>query len=157
MNIDPIGAILAVSAGLLFLAIYFYFFNRWLRARRAPPLPPINFDQLDGPAFEKFVADLMTRRGYRVEHTGKAGDLGVDLIAEKAPYRFAVQVKRQANPVSRRAVSDAVAGKAHYDCNAAMVVTNNIFTQGALDLAKSNGCKLVDRRVLEKWLMETRD
>lgn len=157
MNIDPIGVILAASAGLLFLAGYFYFFNRWLGARRVPPLPRVNFDQLDGPAFEKFVAEILARRGYRVQHTGKSGDLGVDLIAEKKPYRFAVQVKRQANPVSRHAVSDAVAGKAHYNCNAAMVVTNNIFTQGALDLAKSNGCKLVDRKVLENWMLELGD
>jgi restriction system protein len=157
VNIDPIGVILAVSAGLLFLAGYFYFFNRWLRGRRVQALPRVNFDQMDGAAFEKFVADVLTRRGYRVERTGKSGDLGVDLIAVKKPYRFAVQVKRQSNPVSRHAVSDAVAGKAHYNCNAAMVVTNNTFTQGANELAKSNGCKLVDRQVLENWVMEIRD
>ena len=154
MYIDPLGVILGVSAGLLFLVVYFYFFNRWLAARRVKTFQRVDFDKLDGTAFEKFVADLLTRRGYRVRHTGKSGDLGVDLIAEKAPYRFAVQVKRQTNPVSRHAVSDAVAGKAHYNCNAAMVVTNNLFSQGAHDLAKSNGCKLVDRNVLADWLLE---
>lgn len=120
-------------------------------------MPHVNFDQLGGAEFEKFVSDLLTRRGYRVQHTGKAGDLGVDLIAEKKPYRYAVQVKRQSTPVSRHAVSDAVAGKAHYNCNAAMVVTNNLFTQGALELAKSNGCKLVDRIVLTEWATQARE
>jgi len=152
VNIDPLGVILAVSAGLLFLAFYFLLLNRWLRARQLAPLPQINFDQLDGPAFEKFVAEVLTRRGYRVQHTGKAGDLGVDLIAAKGASRFAVQVKRQAQPVSRHAVSDAVAGKAYYHCNAAMVVTNNIFSQGAYELARSNGCQLVDRKLLLEWL-----
>lgn len=155
MNVDAIGVILAVSAGLLFLAAYLYFFNRWLRARRVQAMPRVNFDQMDGAAFENFVSDVLTQRGYRVRHTGKAGDLGVDLVAEKTPYRYAVQVKRQSTPVSRHAVSDAVAGKAHYNCNAAMVVTNNLFTQGALELAKSNGCKLVDRQVLAAWLSES--
>lgn len=152
MSNDVIRILIALGVGLLFLGIYLYVFNRWLQTRRAKKSSQVNFDHLDGAEFEKFVADLMTRRGYRVEHTGRAGDLGVDLIAEKPPYRFAVQVKRQAHPVSRHAVSDAVAGKAKYNCNAAMVVTNNIFTHGARDLAKANGCKLVDRNILAEWL-----
>jgi len=151
---DPISVILAVSAGLIFLAGYFYFFNHWLAARRQSPLARVHFERMDGAAFEEFVAALLTQRGYQVRRVGKAGDLGVDLIAEKGKWRFAVQVKRQANPVSRHAVSDAVAGKAHYHCNAAMVVTNNLFTRGARDLAKSNGCELVDKNVLADWLME---
>jgi HJR/Mrr/RecB family endonuclease len=152
--LDPISVILGVAAGLLFLGIYFYFLMRWQNARRADTIRRVDLDGLDGPAFEKYVAALLRRRGYRVRHTGKSGDLGVDLIAEKAPYRYAVQVKRQAQPVSRHAVSDAVAGKAHYNCNAAMVVTNNIFSQGAHELARSNGCKLVDRNVLADWVLE---
>lgn len=112
-------------------------------------------DSLDGTAFEAYVEKLLTRRGYRVRRTGKSGDLGVDLIADKPPLRFAVQVKRQSQPVSRRAVSDAVAGKAQYKCNAAMVVTNNLFSTGAQELAHSNGCKLVDRNVLADWMLET--
>jgi restriction system protein len=156
MFINPISVILGVGAGLLFLGIYFYFFDRWQKARRAQTLLRYDFDRLDGTAFEKFVAELLTRRGYRVRHTGKSGDLGVDLIAEKGNHRFAVQVKRQSQPVSRHAISDAVAGKAHYGCNAAMVVTNNIFSQGAHELARSNGCKLVDRNVLADWLLEIR-
>lgn len=129
-------------------------FARWHKARRAEALRRVDLDRLDGTAFEEYVAALLTRRGYRVQHTGKSGDLGVDLIAEKKPNRFAVQVKRQSQPVSRHAVSDVVAGKAHYRCNAAMVVTNNIFSPGAHDLARSNNVKLVDRNVLADWMME---
>ena len=81
-----------------------------------------------------------------------AGDLGVDLIAERGDYRCAVQAKRQSQPVARRAVSDAVAGMAHYDCNAAMVVTNNYFTEGAVELARSTGCELIDRGALAEWV-----
>ncbi len=157
MFIDPISVILALGAGLLFLAIYLYFWNRWLVSRRANALQHSAIDSLDGAAFEAYVEALLKKRGYRVTHTGKAGDLGVDLIAEKAPYKFAVQVKRLSNPVSRSAVSDAVAGKAHYKCNAAMVVTNNLFSPGAQELARSNGCKLVDRNVLADWMLDTKN
>lgn len=156
MSIDPISVILGVGAGLLFLGIYLYGLKRWQMARRPAVLQTVDFDRLDGTAFEKYAADVLARRGYRVRHTGKSGDLGVDLIAEKGANRFAVQVKRQAQPVSRRAVSDAVAGKAHYNCNAAMVITNNIFSPGAQELAKSTGCRLVDRSVLADWIMEIR-
>jgi restriction system protein len=156
MYLDPISAILGVGAGLLFLAIYFYILLRLQRTRRVQVLRRVDLDRLDGAEFETFVADLLTRRGYRVQHTGKSGDLGVDLIAEKKPYRYAVQVKRQAQPVSRRAVSDAVAGKAHYGCNAAMVVTNNSFSPGARELARSTHCQLVDRMKLADWLLEVR-
>lgn len=154
MNLDPISVILALGAGLLFLAIYFYFWNRWVLARRVKVWQEVEIDRLDGAAFEEYVAKLLTRRGYRVERTGKSGDLGVDLVAEKGPNRYAVQVKRQGQPVSRRAVSDAVAGKAHYRCNEAMVITNNLFSTGAQQLARSNGCKLVDRNLLADWILE---
>jgi restriction system protein len=157
MFIDPISVILGAGAGLLFLAIYLYFWNRWLESRRATVLKSSAIDRLDGTAFETYVETLLKQRGYRVQHTGKSGDLGVDLIAEKAPYRFAVQVKRQSQPVSRHAISDAVAGKAHYKCNAAMVITNNLFSPGAQQLARANGCKLVDRNVLADWMLETRN
>lgn len=156
MYIDPIGVILALGAGLLFLAVYFYFWNRWLTARRVNVLKQSAIDRLDGAAFEAYIERLLQQRGYRVQRTGKSGDLGVDLIAEKSPYRFAIQVKRQSQPVSRRAVSDAVAGKAQYSCNAAMVITNNLFSPGAQELARANGCKLVDRNVLADWMLETR-
>lgn len=152
MYIDPIGAILGVSAALVFLAAYFFIYFRLRRGQRRRVLRRVNLDRLDGAAFERFVADILSARGYRVRHTGRSGDLGVDLVAEKGALRYAVQVKRQNQPVSRHAVSDAVAGKAQYGCNAAMVVTNNVFSAGAQALARSNGCQLVDRNVLADWI-----
>ena len=76
------------------------------------------------------------------------------LLPAKAPEKYAVQVKRYSNAVSRTAVSDAVAGGAYYGCNAAMVVTNNYFTKGARALAQSTNCQLVDRKTLAKWIAE---
>lgn len=156
MFLDPISVILGVGAGLLFLAIYFYGLKRWSASRRVQVLRKVEIDSMDGTTFENFVAKLLTRRGYKVQQTGKTGDLGVDLVAEKSPYRYAVQVKRQGQPVSRRAVSDAVAGKAQYRCNAAMVVTNCYFSSGAQQLAHANGCKLVDRKMLADWMLEVK-
>lgn len=154
MFIDPISVILGLGAGLLFLAVYFYFWNRWMMARRLRALDHSAVDRLDGPGFEMYVEQLLKKRGYKVQRTGKAGDLGVDLVAEKGALRYAVQVKRQSQPVSRHAISDVVAGKAQYNCNATMVVTNNLFSPGAQQLAKVNRCRLVDRNVLADWMLE---
>jgi restriction system protein len=107
---------------------------------------------MDGQEFEAFVGQLLAARGFTVEPTGGAGDLGVDLVARSRDVCYAVQVKRYATPVSRRAVSDAVAGADHYDCDAAMVVTNSQFTRGALLLAESTGCELVDGELLMEWV-----
>jgi restriction system protein len=109
-------------------------------------------DLMSGLEFEEFVADLLRRQGWKVEVTPGSHDLGVDLVAEKKDHRLAVQVKRQEAPVSRRAVSDAVAGCAHYDCTGAMVVTNSYFTRGALELAESTECELIDRDALSEML-----
>jgi restriction system protein len=50
-------------------------------------------------------------------------------------------------------VQEAVAAKAIYKCNKAMVITNSHFTAGAVVLAAANDCTLVDREELGKWIL----
>ncbi len=111
-------------------------------------------DSLDGIAFEKFVAEILSSRGYKTEVAQASNDYGIDVIALKDNIRFGVQVKRYTGSVSRTAVSDAVAGSRHWQCHASMVVTNSYFTNGAKELAESTGCVLIDRAVLAQWLAE---
>ncbi len=113
-------------------------------------------DNMSPGEFEQYVGELMKRRGYKTKVIGKAGDMGVDVVAQNGAKKYAVQVKRYNQPVSRLAVSDAVAGKEHYGCNAAMVVTNNYFTKGAMDLARSTKCQLIDRDTLADWIVDSR-
>lgn len=113
-------------------------------------------DSFDGFQFEQYVAGLLRQQGFTVELTKASGDFGVDIIAEKTPSKYATQVKRQTSPVSRHAVSDAVAGMRHYGCNSAMVITNNYFSPGAIELAKSTECELVDRATLTKWMIASK-
>jgi restriction system protein len=111
-------------------------------------------DTMDGIVFELYVAELLRHRGWSVNLTKASGDLGVDLIAHQGDNKYSVQCKRYSKNVSRRAVSDAVAGRNHYGCQFAMVITNSWFTKGAYDLAKSNNCELVDRAKLTEWIMD---
>lgn len=145
----PLGWALAGSAALVVCLRLFLWVRRLGRGAR-PSLEEV--DAMDGLEFELFVADLLEQQGWRVEVTRGSGDLGVDVVACHSEERWAVQVKRQEAPVSRRAVSDAVAGRDHYDCTDAMVVTNSTFTRGAVELAESTGCELVDREELAEWI-----
>lgn len=124
---------------------------RWQGGRRvASSLEEL--DALSPYAFESAVGRLMAAQGFTVRETGRAGDQGVDLIAEYGATRYAVQVKQYTTPVDRTAVSDAVAGMRIYGCNGSMVVTNSRFRPGALELAQANGTVLVDREGLAAWI-----
>lgn len=111
-----------------------------------------NVDSLSGVDFESFIKDIMESWGFQVTATKASGDQGVDLIAELNERRIAIQCKRYTKPVSRHAISDAVAGMAYYGCFETMVVTNNFFTSGAIELAKVNNCTLIDRTQLASWI-----
>lgn len=99
---------------------------------------------MTGHDYERVVAAYLRNKGYnRVEVTKGSGDYGVDVIAHKGKKKYAVQCKYYTSPVSLGAVQEVIAGKAMYNCNAAMVVTNSTFTEAAEKLAKQNGVKLV--------------
>ncbi len=124
------------------------------RYRRLRAIRLADVDHMPGLEFEAYVCRLMERQGFGgVYNVRGSGDFGVDIVAERGRVRYAVQVKRYKGGVSRRAVSDAVAGKYHFKCDAAMVVTNSYFTAGAKTLANSTSCTLVDRDQLADWIV----
>lgn len=92
-----------------------------------------------GQDYELFVERYLRGQGFRqIQHTGKTGDLGVDLVARKGLHTYAVQCKFYSQPVDGSAIQQVVAGKACYGCDAALVVTNATLTPGAWTLAERN-------------------
>jgi len=146
------GAIMILIAVALCLFPKYYKDRIRIRALRALRLADV--DNMSGIDFEHYVGRLLDHRGFRVKKTKGSGDLGVDLIAYKNGIKYSIQVKRSIGNVSRRAVSDAVAGKDHYGCNAAMVITNSYFSKGAIEMARSTGCELIDRDTLSEWIID---
>ncbi|GIW42086.1 MAG: hypothetical protein KatS3mg076_2663 [Candidatus Binatia bacterium] len=130
------------------VSAYRAYLRRLREERRLRALTLADVDRMDGRTFERYVARLYSFYGYRVERTGGAGDQGCDLVLEKDGRRIACQVKRYRRPVPNDAVAEAVAAKALYGCQDAMVVTTSYFTRGARELARANGCLLVDRDTL---------
>lgn len=100
---------------------------------------------MTGLEYEYAVARYLQHKGYTdVTVTQGSGDYGVDVLAHKDGYKYAVQCKYYTGSVSLDAVQEAVAGKAVYGCDVAMVVTNSTFTKAAHQLAQANGVILLD-------------
>ena len=113
----------------------------------------IKIDKMDGYIFEKYVKNVYEKSGYSVHHTPLSGDQGADLILSRNGNKIAVQVKRYSSKVTNKAVQEVVAAKAMYECTEGLVVTNNFFTDSAIELALANSIDLVDRDGLEKMII----
>jgi len=109
-------------------------------------------DLMDGQEFEVFLERLFRKIGYSVTRTPYVRDQGADLIVEKLGERMVVQAKRSNQQVSNKAIQEAVAALKHYSASKAIVVTNNYFTKGAIDLARSNNVILIDKDKLNKLM-----
>ena len=103
------------------------------------------FPVYTGEDYEHYVRFYLDRQGFtRIQHTGRTGDLGVDLVACKGRRTYAVQCKYYSQPVSGAAVQEVVAGMAAYDCDAALIVTNSTLTKGAWSLAQVNNVEVME-------------
>lgn len=104
-------------------------------------------DKMSWREFEKFVAEIFKKMGYKVKRLGGwGGDYGADLIATdpKTGIRYAVQAKRWARfKVGTSAIKEVLLAWSVYDCDAGIVVTNNYFTERAGILP----CKIKKLRV----------
>lgn len=108
----------------------------------------INIDLLSGVEFEDFLCSLFEKNGYFCQKTKASGDQGIDIIATKEDEVIAIQAKRYSSSVGNHAIMEAVAGKNYYNANTCMVITNNVFTNAAVELARANNVILWDRKEL---------
>jgi len=111
-------------------------------------------DFMNGSDFEHFVALLFTKMGYETTVTKGSGDQGIDVIAEKNNVKIGIQAKCYAGSVSNSAIQEVVAGAQHYGCDKSIVVTNNVFSKSAIELAQSNNVILWDRTILKDKIIE---
>ena len=106
-------------------------------------------DAMDGLTFEHFCAELLEANRFTgVQVTQSSGDYGIDVLAYKGNVEYAIQCKNYSSHVGNSAVQEAYSGKAYYDCDKAVVITNNYFTAAAIETAKKIGVELWDRNKL---------
>ena len=112
-------------------------------------------DEMEGLDFEYYCAELLRNRGFiEVEVTKSSGDYGIDILAEKEGVTYAIQCKRYNAPVGVKAVQEAYAGRDFYDHMVGCVLTNQYFTQPAVDAAQKLKILLWDRDYLEEMIEE---
>ena len=116
---------------------------------------PLFVDEMEGHEFEFYCADLLRDRGFsEVEVTSGSRDFGVDILAEKDGVTYAIQCKCYTTPVGVSAVQEVYAGRDYYDCMVGVVLTNQYFTEPAVDMAKKLQILLWDRGDLESMMEE---
>lgn len=112
-----------------------------------------DYDRMDGWEFEKYVAELLVKNGYRnVEVTSGSKDQGVDVLASKDEVSYAIQCKNYATKIPNKAVQEAYAGANFYGCDVPVVLTNNYFSNSALELGDRIGVELWDRDELKQLI-----
>jgi len=121
--------------------------------RESISLTPKKFNDLSGAEFEDLLYRLSVAMGYAVQKSGKTGDQGGDLIANRDGQRIVIQAKCYAGTVGNAAVQEAIAAQKYYDCNRAMVITNSNFTKEAVDLAKISNVRLIGGGELSELLL----
>lgn len=144
----PLWALLGVIA-LGKVALY-----AW-KVRRLSRAGMFEIDRMSGHEFEAKLALMFRSLGYRAEIVGSTGgDFGGDLVVSKDGTRTVVQAKCWKKNVGVKAIQEAVAAKAMYRAEEAMVVTNSRFTKQAHELARKNRVKLWGRDELVVALLK---
>ncbi len=112
-----------------------------------------DFDEMNGTEFEQFCVQLLKRNGFwQVRQTPGSGDRGVDVLATKAGHNYAIQCKRYSGSVGNGAVQQAYSGKAIYNADIAVVMTNNYFTKQAIEDARKLGVQLWNRDIIKSFM-----
>ncbi len=113
-------------------------------------------DNLDGYKFENACADILRANGFKnVRVTKGSGDFGIDILAEKGSRLYGVQCKRYSHRLDNTPIQEVLGGLSHYGCTDAAVMTNQDFTEPAMQLARENKVELWDRNVLKKMILKT--
>ncbi len=106
-----------------------------------------------GRDFEDCLTVLFKLLGYGVQLT-EHYDAGADLVlTDQANVRVAVQAKCQSARLNYKAVQQVAAGRTHYKCERALVVTNSTFWPDGTKLATELAVDLWDGERLTEELL----
>lgn len=111
-------------------------------------------DRMDGHSFEHACSKILLANGFsHVKVTQASGDYGIDVLASRDGQRYAIQCKCYNSPVGNHAIEEAYAGAAYYDGRIPVVMTNQGFTNAALQMANKLNVLLWGRNELQKMLI----
>jgi restriction system protein len=103
--------------------------------------------------FEQVVAETYRAMGHKVQHIGKLGDHGVDLVIRTdIGEKWIVQCKRWKGKVGEPVVRDFSGAMQHENADHGVIVTTGTFTKQAIEWARDKSIDLVDGDGLTKFL-----
>lgn len=118
-------------------------------------------NEMTGREFEEFCVDFLCAAGFwRADLTPVSDDGGVDILASKKDVTYAIQCKRQQDPVGPGTVRDIIGGRDFYRrlghrCDKAVIMTNGGFTDRAKEVAESLDVLLWGKEEIERIAEET--
>ena len=152
----PYAIPLLVALALLLLALpaglWWYRRQRVRRIYEAYTIA--NIDSMNGLEFEKYLANLLRRRGYTNVRLTERYDLGIDIIARKDGITWGIQAKRYSGLVKAAAIRQAYTALTRYKCDRAIVISNSTYSRPAKLLAQDTNSVLIGREELSKWIYE---
>lgn len=110
------------------------------------------WDNLDGHAFERKVADLYKKYGYDAVVSKAGGDGGIDIVLTKGEEKIAVQCKAHNKAVAPAVARDLFGTMTSNGYKKGMIVSKNGFTKGVFEFVKDKDIELVDMDDLIKMV-----
>jgi hypothetical protein len=100
---------------------------------------------MDPGTFERIVASRLEADGYAATLTPSTNDWGVDIFAERAGERLAVQVKmyRGARAVNRQMIFELYGASRFFDCTGAVIATDGEIRRDARTAAEKLGVRVL--------------
>lgn len=138
-----LNKLISILMFILFSGIYVLYKKR--RENNLKNSTIKNIDNMTGEEFEEFLQVIFKSKGYKTMLTPLTGDYGADLLVKKNGVKTVIQAKRWKSIVGVEAVQQVVASMRYYKATDAMVITNNYYSQNAINLAKVNNVRLWDR------------
>jgi len=111
--------------------------------------------------FERAIADILPSLGFvDVEHTGNAGDFGVDIQCLTRSQRTVIVHCKQnwvSKKVPRREVQTFLGALMHFDADMGLFITTSSFTHEARVLAHQHSVMAVDGEMLTQLIHKVQE
>jgi len=152
------GAIAEVSAAIVKIKeeVETLEFEKSLESGEKRNSVTTDYNKLNGYEFEEFLKNIFKDLGYIAIQTPLSGDQGADLVMSKDSKKIVVQAKKYTGKVANKAIQEVIAARGYYKADEAIVVTNNFFTESAIELALKCNIELWDgdklKEITEKLL-----
>lgn len=114
-----------------------------------------NLDSMNNQDFKNYINNHLTKLGYVSTINETIPNKSADILAEKDNIKYAIHCINQMKPISYQSVHKINSAKIVFDCDIAIIITNNYFTKQAISQAQKLHVLLINRDSLIDMLNES--